>query len=409
LFSLPRVRDARYSSSIAAFGERLNRCEMCCSVPRILARGGQSTSRRKARRPETSLALRDPAVSRVQSPLQIDTQIRPSIFKMSELRKESVNFRSIDDDDAGQRLDNFLLRICKGVPKSHIYRIVRNGEVRINGKRAEVSYRLSSGDQVRIPPIRLAAGRDEQKNQEIAGKANKLIFKILYEDDALLAINKDAGIAVHGGSGVDLGVIEALRIQRPESRFLELAHRLDRETSGVLLIGKRRSALRGLHSVFREGRADKRYLALVSGSWQEKFLDVRLPLYKFLTAEGERRVAVNEDEGQTAHTIFRRVSAGSRFSLLEAQLKTGRTHQIRVHLAHLKHPITGDEKYGDFALNRLLLREGLKRMFLHAREISFAHPLTGDKIRIAADLPPELSRFVEFLRNKGDLEHGAPL
>lgn len=328
---------------------------------------------------------------------------------MSELRKESVNFRSIDDEDAGQRLDNFLLRICKGVPKSHIYRIVRNGEVRINGKRAEVSYRLSCGDQVRIPPIRLAAGKDEQKNQEVAGKANKLSFKILYEDDALLAINKDAGIAVHGGSGVDLGVIEALRIQRPESRFLELAHRLDRETSGVLLIGKRRSALRGLHSVFREGRADKRYLALVSGTWQERFRDVRLPLYKFLTAEGERRVAVNEDEGQTAHTIFRRVSAGSRFSLLEAQLKTGRTHQIRVHLAHLNHPIAGDEKYGDFALNRALLREGLKRMFLHAREISFAHPLTGDKVRIAADLPPELSRFVEVLRNKGELEHGAPL
>jgi 23S rRNA pseudouridine955/2504/2580 synthase len=328
---------------------------------------------------------------------------------MSELRKESVNYRSVDAEEAGQRLDNFLLKICKGVPKSHVYRIVRNGEVRVNGKRADVSYRLNDGDQVRIPPIRIAARLDEQKTQQVVGKANKLNFKVLYEDDAFMAIDKDAGIAVHGGSGVDLGVIEALRIQRPEARLLELAHRLDRETSGVLLIGKKRSALRGLHTIFREGRADKRYVAMVAGAWHDKVRDVRLPLYKYLTEEGERRVMVDDAEGQNAHTIFRKISAGSSFSLLEAQLKTGRTHQIRVHLAHLNHPIAGDEKYGDFALNRELSRRGLKRMFLHARQISFLHPLTGAQVAIKADLPPELTRFVQTLRNIGELENGPPL
>ena len=328
---------------------------------------------------------------------------------MNELRKESVTYIQVDDEETDQRLDNFLLRRCKGVPKSHVYRIVRSGEVRVNGKRAEVSHRLQGGDLIRIPPIRIAVKEIDQKTSEITGKAHNIEFSVLFEDDAFLAINKEAGLAVHGGSGVDLGVIEALRIQRPECRFLELAHRLDRETSGVLLIGKKRSALRELHAMFREGRSDKRYLALVSGTWQEKIRDIRLPLYKYLTAEGERRVTVNEEQGQFSHTIFRKISSGQNFSLLEAQLKTGRTHQIRVHLAHLGHPILGDEKYGDFSLNKVLPKQGLKRMFLHAQKISFAHPLTGLSIVIQADLPKELTRFLKILRDSGDLENGSAL
>lgn len=325
---------------------------------------------------------------------------------MNQLRKESVNYLRVEEEDAGQRLDNFLLRFCKGVPKSHVYRIVRSGEVRVNGKRADVSQRLVSGDAVRVPPIRVAAVATEQKTQELIGKAHQVSLEILYEDEAFLAINKKAGVAVHGGSGVDLGVIEALRIQRPEARFLELAHRLDRETSGVLLVGKKRSALRELHAMFREGRSDKRYLAMVAGSWREKLRDVRLPLFKFHTPEGERRVMVSDQEGQPARSVVRKISSGARYSLLEVQLMTGRTHQIRVHLSSLGFPILLDEKYGDFALNKALPREGLKRMFLHAWQMSFAHPLTGEAMTIRSDLPGDLSQFVAKSRNSGVLEDG---
>jgi 23S rRNA pseudouridine955/2504/2580 synthase len=218
---------------------------------------------------------------------------------------------------------------------------------------------------------------------------------IIYEDDALLVIDKPEGIAVHGGSGVSFGVIEALRRQRPLAKFLELAHRLDRETSGVLLVGKKRSALTALHDMFREhgAGADKRYLVLVKGRWMNTTQHVKLPLYKYLTESGERRVSVNQ-EGKASHTIFRLLARWPEMSLLEAQLKTGRTHQIRVHLAHLGFPILGDEKYGDFALNKNLPRGGLKRMALHAWRMAFAHPLTAESLECIAPLPDSFGNYI---------------
>lgn len=325
---------------------------------------------------------------------------------MLEARKESVTYAVIAVGDEGQRLDNYLLRVCKGVPKSHIYRIVRSGEVRVNSHRAEAAYRIQVGDQIRIPPLRLPQKPELAAVAAVAVAACKVELPLLIEDDAMLAVNKPAGLAVHGGSGVSFGVVEALRHQRPAARFIELAHRLDRETSGILLVGKKRSALKKLHDMFREGTADKRYLVLVLGSWQDALRHVRLPLYKFLTGEGERRVTVSEESGRAAHTIFRLLRRGSRFSLLEAQLKTGRTHQIRVHLAHLGFPIAGDEKYGDFPSNKALQREGLKRMFLHAWKIRFPHPASGESVELEADLPPELQRFVDHLESRGELPRG---
>lgn len=324
---------------------------------------------------------------------------------MTEVRKEApaapafaVSYARVDEESAGQRLDNFLLRLCKGVPKSHIYRIVRSGEVRIDGRRADAATRLEAGNEVRIPPIRVARADNFQKKPDNAARAGRIAFDVLFEDEALLVINKPAGLAVHGGSGLDFGVIEALRAQRPEARFLELAHRLDRETSGILLIGKKRSALKVLHDMFRQGAGDKRYLALVSGNWTEKVKDVRLPLEKYLTEDGERRVSVNGEEGRFAHTIFRKIESGRRFSLVEAQIKTGRTHQIRVHLSHLGFPIVGDDKYGDFALNKMLVREGLRRMFLHAWKMRFPHPVSGEMLALEAVMPGELSGFLDRVR-----------
>lgn len=340
--------------------------------------------------------------------MQIDTQARRSIFNMNELRKaivgQEVSHLAVDSESAGQRLDNFLVRILKGVPKSHIYRIVRSGEIRVNGGRVDPAYRISSGDDVRVPPIRLALLSQPMSSPGLATRARCVDFPVLFEDEALLVINKPAGIAVHGGSGLDFGVIEALREQRPHARFLELAHRLDRETSGVLLIGKKRSSLKALHDMFRHGGSDKRYLTLVSGRWGESVRDVRLPLLKYLTEAGERRVSVDTENGKFAHTIFRRKHIGSSFSLVEAQLKTGRTHQIRVHLASLGHPIAGDDKYGDFALNKKLAADGLKRMFLHAWKIRFPHPTTGEPISIETPLPAELDRF--FSRIKSSVANG---
>jgi len=328
---------------------------------------------------------------------------------MSEVRKEAVSLTRIETGDEGQRLDNFLLRICKGVPKSHIYRILRSGEVRVNGKRSDAAYRVQAGDQIRIPPMRLPARPDEAARQAVAGAAVKVDLPVIFEDEALLALAKPPGVAVHGGSGLAFGVIEALRTQRPEARFLELAHRLDRETSGLLLVGKKRSALRALHDMFRVGTSDKRYLVLVVGEWKEAIKHVKLPLYKFLTAEGERRVEVDAEAGRPAYTIFRKLASGRRFSLLEAQLKTGRTHQIRVHLAHLGFPIAGDEKYGDFPLNKALAREGLKRMFLHAWRMRFPHPVSGETLSLEAPLAEDLRRYLNHLQTTGDLPLGKAL
>ena len=352
---------------------------------------------RKVRRNQKESAPLDGLTG--QCLFQAETQIRISIFKMTEVSKNSVSKAIITEDEQGQRLDNFLLKICKGVPKSHVYRIVRSGEIRVNSKRSDVSYRLQIGDVLRIPPIRIA-----QKNEEIvAGAEIKAELLIAYEDDAMLVVDKPSGIAVHGGSGVSFGVIEALRRQRPQARFLELAHRLDRETSGLLLVGKKRSALVTLHDMFREGGlggsgrgADKRYLALVKGRWVDPVRNVKLPLLKYLQESGERRVRVS-DEGKASHTVFRLFARWSNYSLLEAELKTGRTHQIRVHLAHLGFPIAGDEKYGDFALNKSLPKAGLKRMFLHAWKMQLCHPVTGETMMLEAPLPEPLTSFLHKL------------
>lgn len=325
---------------------------------------------------------------------------------MAEVSKSSVTQALITENEHGQRLDNLLLKQCKGVPKSHVYSIVRSGQVRVNGRRAEVSYRLQTGDVLRIPPLRIA-----RREQEIvAGAEFNVDLPVLYEDDGLLIIDKPAGIAVHGGSGESFGVIEALRRQRPQARFLELAHRLDRETSGILLVGKKRSALLALHEMFRDsgggGRgADKRYQVLVAGRWMDPVRNVRVPLLKYLQPSGERRVRVSE-AGKASHTVFRLLARWEHFSLLEAHLKTGRTHQIRVHLAHLGYPVAGDEKYGDFALNRVLARDGLKRMFLHAWTMRLPNPLDGRDLVVEAPLPVALRRFLHSLSAKEKQDHG---
>lgn len=317
-----------------------------------------------------------------------------------------VQRRQVTEDEAGQRLDNYLLRHLKGVPKSRIYRIVRSGEVRINGGRCQPDQRLNVGDELRLPPVRQEAFVDARPPV-----APEVDLPVLYEDDGLLAINKPCGIAVHGGSGLAWGVIEALRAQRPTARFLELAHRLDRETSGVLLIAKRRPALVGLHEMFRSQKGDKRYLALVAGEWAPEkpgaMLKVTEPLFKYLTPEGERRVRVargrdlTHPETRPAETHFRLKKQYPGFALVEAQLKTGRTHQIRVHLASLGHPIVGDDKYGNFALNKSLAASGaLQRMFLHAASLRCKHPVSGEPLRIEAPLPDELQRFLDRCATK---------
>ena len=295
-----------------------------------------------------------------------------------------VQWIDVAEEEAGQRLDHYLMARLKGVPKSHIYRVLRSGEVRVDSRRVEGSHRVAGGERIRIPPVRVAEREDD-------APAPHFRMPVLYEDEALLALDKPAGLAVHGGSGVAHGAIESLRSMRPQARYLELVHRLDRETSGVLLIAKKRSALVGLHEMLRERRMDKRYLAGVSGRFRNEVQRVRLALAARSTPEG-KRVRVSS-EGLEAETVLRRLERGEEFSLLEAQILTGRTHQIRVHLAHLGHPVLGDERYGDFQLNRRLRPLGLRRMFLHAASLEFAHPLSGEPLAIRAALPGELERF----------------
>ncbi|VTU35634.1 Ribosomal large subunit pseudouridine synthase C [Variovorax sp. PBL-H6] len=314
-----------------------------------------------------------------------------------------VRFLTVDGEFAGQRLDNFLFRELKGVPKTHVYRIIRSGEVRINKGRAQAETRLEAGDVLRLPPLRMATvGHRADSSPSPPARE----FPLLYEDDALLAIDKPAGVAVHGGSGVSSGVIEQLRAARPTARFLELVHRLDRETSGILLVAKKRSALTGLQQQFRERETGKTYLALVEGHWpaNKKVLDA--PLARYLlpsrpgsTEPGERRVRIvarDHPDAMRAVTlveVLARVSLPiepDAFSLVAVTIKTGRTHQIRVHLASAGHAIAGDDKYGDFERNRVLQRLGLKRMFLHAWRLQFTHPARGERMALQAELPPEL-------------------
>ncbi|MEF7614694.1 RluA family pseudouridine synthase [Aquincola sp. MAHUQ-54] len=300
----------------------------------------------------------------------------------------------IDENSAGQRLDNFLLRVLKGVPKTHVYRVIRSGEVRVNKGRAGADTRLALGDEVRVPPVRVA-------EPSAAPPAPPREFPLLFEDDHLLAIDKPAGVAVHGGSGVSFGVIEQLRRARPQAKFLELVHRLDKETSGILLLAKKRSALTALQDQFRARDTGKTYAALVSGTWPSKLKVIDVALHKFLDAAGERRVraAGAEDEGRRSITLVKVAAAYEGFTLLDVTIKTGRTHQIRVHLQHAGHPIVGDPKYGDFELNREVARGSLRfaRMFLHARRLAFDHPASGERIELAAPLPTECQRLLEAL------------
>ena len=311
--------------------------------------------------------------------------------------KDAARRLAVDEAGAGQRVDNFLLRRLKGVPKSHIYRILRSGEVRLNSRRVKPDARLAAGDLLRIPPLRTPAPAAERRKPP----APSIALPVLYEDDALLAIDKPAGLAVHGGSGVSFGLIEQLRAARPAARFLELVHRLDRDTSGILLIAKKRPALLALHAALREGRVDKRYLVLVKGSWRDAKRTVELPLTRFVTGEGERRVRVERDTGRSATTVFRRrkvwAGADPAMSLLEAELRTGRTHQIRVHLTHIGFPLAGDDKYGDFAWNRSLAKQGLKRMFLHAWRLALPHPTEPRQLRFESPLPGDLAGFIDRL------------
>ncbi len=305
----------------------------------------------------------------------------------------AVQHIEVDEESAGQRLDNFLIRVLKGVPKTHVYRVIRSGEVRVNKGRAAADTRVAAGDVIRVPPVRLP------EKAAVAVPARE--FPLLFEDEHLLAIDKPAGVAVHGGSGVSSGVIEQLRKARPQAKFLELVHRLDKETSGVLLLAKKRSALTALQDQFRARDTGKVYLALVAGAWPKNLKVIDQPLHKTLDAAGERHVRVvspAHEDGRRSITIIRKAVPHGAFTLLEIGLKTGRTHQIRVHLANAGHPIVGDPKYGDFALNRQVAREQrFGRMFLHARELAFDHPASGERFTLQAPLPADCETLLTTL------------
>jgi 23S rRNA pseudouridine955/2504/2580 synthase len=307
---------------------------------------------------------------------------------MNDLSKARATQLEVGEEGVAQRIDNFLLRRLKGVPKSHVYRVLRSGEVRVNSARVRPDYRLQAGDRVRIPPVRVADARRAPLPPKLPA------LPVVYEDDALMVVDKPSGVAVHGGSGLSYGAIEALRAARPASRTLALAHRLDRDTSGLLMIAKKRTALTALHAMLREGRIDKRYWAIVHGRWTGGTRELRDRLHKYVTAHGERRVAVH-GQGQEALTRVRPIAVAKGCSLLELQLLTGRTHQIRVHLAHCGHPVLGDDKYGNAALDRAWAEAAAKRLFLHAARLTFEHPVTGVRMKLSAPMPAEMRRFAE--------------
>jgi len=301
---------------------------------------------------------------------------------MKDLSKAQVQWLEVGEEAAAQRIDNFLLRHLKGVPKSHVYRVLRSGEVRVNSGRVKPDYRLQPGDKVRVPPVRVSASKPPPRGTE---------YPVAYEDEALLVIDKPAGVAVHGGSGLSFGVIESLRAARPQAKMLELAHRLDRDTSGLLIVAKKRTALVELHRMLRDGEVEKVYMAVVKGTPAKPAMEIREALHKHVNARGERRVSVNEG-GKAAVTQLKVVKPGE-FSALQVRLLTGRTHQIRVHLAHAGHPILGDDKYGDFDLNHRMQKQGVKRLLLHAHRLSFAHPVTKENLTLQSPLPADIRKF----------------
>lgn len=315
-------------------------------------------------------------------------------MSIEENQTPQVIYVEINEDNCDQRLDNFLISRLKGVPKSRIYRLVRKGEVRVNKGRVDIKYRLAAGDVVRIPPVRVA----ERSEESFVPKGLQAALQqgILFEDDGFMVINKPAGFAVHGGSGVSSGIIEGLRLIRPEARFLELVHRLDKDTSGCLLIAKKRSALRKLQEFFRNSEIKKTYQALLAGQWDRKKLIVTAPLLKNISKGGERIVVISK-AGKAAETLFTRIKLFRNATLVEASPKTGRTHQIRVHAASLGHAIVGDDRYGSDEINKLFKNKGYKRMFLHAETLKFKHPVTDEIMTISAPLPLQL---INLLKNE---------
>jgi 23S rRNA pseudouridine955/2504/2580 synthase len=312
---------------------------------------------------------------------------------MNDLSKARATVLEVGEESEAQRLDNFLLRRLKGVPKSHVYRVVRSGEVRVNSGRVKPDYRVRIGDKVRVPPIRVAAPNAKAPPKPFG-------LPIVHEDPSLLVIDKPFGVAVHGGSGVSFGVIEMLRASRPEAKLLELAHRLDRDTSGLLVIAKKRGALIELHRMLRDGEIEKIYVAVVKGVPDKAHFDITEPLHKYVNAKGERRVAVKEG-GLSAVTRIKLLAKGNNISFLQLRLMTGRTHQIRVHLAHAGFPVLGDDKYGDFEFNRALARQGVKRLFLHARRLAAKHPVEDRRMAFESPLPEDMRLFCQS--NFGDL------
>jgi 23S rRNA pseudouridine955/2504/2580 synthase len=307
----------------------------------------------------------------------------------AEMQHSPVRKVRIDDDQAGQRIDNFLRKELPGVPKSRVYRILRKGEVRVNGGRVRAEYKLRSGDEVRVPPARVRSAGPEPA----AGAVRQIADRILFEDKLILVVDKPSGVAVHGGSGISHGVIEMLRTARPELRDLSLVHRLDKDTSGCLVLAKRRSMLRTLHQKFRDGVVEKNYLALANGDWQFGDYTIDAPLLVTHRKNGERHVIVRKD-GKQARTRVRLSRTYGKFSLLQCQPLTGRTHQIRVHLQSLEHPLAGDDRYGDPDINALAAKHGLKRLFLHAQSISFPDE-HGNELHFTSPLADDLQRFLD--------------
>lgn len=307
---------------------------------------------------------------------------------------QTIQQLTVTNDYSGQRLDNFLMSRLKGLPKSRLYRIIRKGELRINKKRVKPDYRLQEGDIIRIPPLRLAPRTPKNiLNANLAGLLEKAI---IFEDKHFLVLNKPSGMAVHGGSGIHLGVIEALRLLRPQLKFLELVHRLDRDTSGCLLLAKKSSILKELHELLRSGQMKKTYIALVAGHWPKSLRKVDAPLYKNQLQSGERIVLV-QAEGKSSLTEFSVQHYYVESTLIAVMPITGRTHQIRVHAQFAKHPIIGDEKYGEKEINKKMRQLGCKRLFLHASQLEFTLGSTGKTITLAAKLPEDLNQVLKNL------------
>lgn len=312
------------------------------------------------------------------------------------IQANAVSILTVDQHNIGQRLDNFLMRHLKGVPRSHVYRIVRRGEVRINKSRARPSDRLESGDQVRIPPMRTA----QVQNKGSLQLGHRLCEQVLFEDKDLLVLNKPSGVAVHGGSGIDSGLVESLRLVRDDDSFLELAHRLDKETSGCLMLAKNRDALLKLHDQFRGDstqRVEKHYTALLANAWRGEKKLVDAPLRQYSDSNTGHRSRIEED-GREASSEFLPLRKFKSSVLVDINLLTGRTHQARAHAAHIGHPIAGDQRYGDAAFNKLMLDRGLRRLFLHAHNIRFLHPRHETTVSLEAPLPTELQSIVDQLR-----------